>query len=286
MHLTKEGPQDRKAQPNKVRSRQDSKSLGAINSIESLSQSQAAHSRISKSRSQPLTNTTYTTMICNRCLRTAIQRPTTLPFRRALTTTTPILSTASPRTGNPDSSSHTPPAATSTGAAQPFSTPLSTSPSAASLQAPSNAEKAAPTVKSSVAAGTTLKGLNFVKGKNDPVALEDGEYPAWLWGILKKGKGGAEGNADAGSVEGDLFCMFCPTTTSFLPSFPSIPLFSHYFLTNLPPSHSQIQKTTPRSRQSPPQTTTFQPRSARPENPSARTNHRFTCWRWKFGGCD
>jgi large subunit ribosomal protein L54 len=156
-------------------------------------------------------------MICTRCLRTAINRPTTLPFRRALTTTTPLLSTASPRTGNPDSSSsHTPPAATSTGAAQPFSTPLTASPSAASLQAPSNAEKAAPTVKSSVAAGTTLKGLNFVKGKNDPVALEDGEYPAWLWGILKKGKG-AEGNADAGSVEGDLFCMFyCP---------PPLPLF-------------------------------------------------------------
>jgi hypothetical protein len=70
-----------------------------------------------------------------------------------------------------------------------------------------------------VAAGTTLKGLNFVKGKNDPVALEDGEYPAWLWGILKKGKGG-EGVADAGSVEGDLFCMFfCYTLFPFpLPS--------------------------------------------------------------------
>jgi large subunit ribosomal protein L54 len=159
-------------------------------------------------------------MICTRCLRTAINRPTALPFRRALTTTTPLLSTASPRTGNPDSSSsHTPPAATSTGAAQPFSTPLTASPSAASLQAPSNADKAAPTVKSSVAAGTTLKGLNFVKGKNDPVALEDGEYPAWLWGILKKGKGG-EGVADAGSVEGDLFCMFfCYTLFPFpLPS--------------------------------------------------------------------
>ncbi|CAD0090896.1 unnamed protein product [Aureobasidium vineae] len=135
-------------------------------------------------------------MICNRCLRTAVQRPISLPFRRAITTTTPLRAAAAPRQGNPNSSAHTPSAATSTGAAQPFSTPLSASPSAAELQAPS-AEKAAPTIKSSVAAGTPLKGLNFVKGKNDPVALEDAEYPSWLWGILKK-KGG-ESAADAGS---------------------------------------------------------------------------------------
>ncbi|KAI4851090.1 hypothetical protein E4T45_05225 [Aureobasidium sp. EXF-8846] len=141
-------------------------------------------------------------MICNRCLRTAIQRPVALPFRRAITTTPIVRSTAAPRQGNPDSSSHTPSAATSTGAAQPFSTPLTASPSAAELQAPSQ-EKAAPTVKSSVAAGTPLKGLNFIKGKNDPVALEDGEYPSWLWGILKKKAG--ESATDAGSVEGDLF---------------------------------------------------------------------------------
>ncbi|KAG9665689.1 hypothetical protein KCU81_g5152, partial [Aureobasidium melanogenum] len=148
-------------------------------------------------------------MICNRCLRTAVQRPIALPFRRAITTTSPLRATASPnaaqaapRQGNPNSSSHTPSAATSTGAAQPFSTPLTPSPSAAKLQAPS-AEKAAPTVKSSVTAGTPLKGLNFIKGKNDPVAKEDSEYPTWLWGILKKKAG--ESAADAASVEGDLF---------------------------------------------------------------------------------
>ncbi|KAG9949303.1 hypothetical protein KCU85_g4413, partial [Aureobasidium melanogenum] len=148
-------------------------------------------------------------MISNRCLRTAVQRPIALPFRRAITTTSPLRATASPnaaqaapRQGNPNSSSHTPSAATSTGAAQPFSTPLTPSPSAAKLQAPS-AEKAAPTVKSSVTAGTPLKGLNFIKGKNDPVAKEDSEYPTWLWGILKKKAG--ESAADAASVEGDLF---------------------------------------------------------------------------------
>lgn len=168
------------------------------------------------------------TMNCTRCLRTAIQRPIALPFRRNITTSPPLAATAAPRQGNPNSSAHTPSAATSTGAAQPFSTPLSPSPSAAELQAPS-AEKQAPTVKSSVAAGTPLKGLNFVKGKNDPVALEDGEYPAWLWGILKK-KGGESADG-AASVEGDLFCMFlsCPALfphlTSFRHIFPSMLLW-------------------------------------------------------------
>ncbi|KAI5272637.1 hypothetical protein E4T47_04090 [Aureobasidium subglaciale] len=141
-------------------------------------------------------------MICNRCLRTAVQRPLALPFRRALTTTSPLRAETAPRQGN--ASSHTPSAATSTGAAQPFSTPLTPSPSAAELQAPSASEKAAPTVKSSVTAGTPLKGLNFIKGKNDPVALEDSEYPSWLWGILRKKSGESAGAADA-SVEGDLF---------------------------------------------------------------------------------
>lgn len=163
-------------------------------------------------------------MNCTRYLRTAIQRPIAVPFRRNITTTPCLSATAAPRQGNPNSSAHTPSAATSTGAAQPFSTPLSSSPSAAELQAPS-AEKQAPTVKSSVAAGTPLKGLNFVKGKNDPVALEDGEYPAWLWGILKK-KGGESADG-AASVEGDLFCMsffLVPVTLSlaYLPLFPPL----------------------------------------------------------------
>jgi large subunit ribosomal protein L54 len=52
--------------------------------------------------------------------------------------------------------------------------------------------------------GTPLKGLNFEKNKQDPVALADDEYPAWLWTILERQEG-AKG--DAGAV-GDLFCMF------------------------------------------------------------------------------
>lgn len=49
-----------------------------------------------------------------------------------------------------------------------------------------------------------MKGLNYLKGRDDPVALEDEEYPEWLWRCLDvKKKGGDE----EGSV-GDLFCMF------------------------------------------------------------------------------
>ncbi|KAL5121298.1 hypothetical protein ACEQ8H_000766 [Pleosporales sp. CAS-2024a] len=55
-------------------------------------------------------------------------------------------------------------------------------------------------VKSSVVAGTPLKGLNFEKNKADPVALADDEYPAWLWTILQRQEKTAEGTGG-----GDLF---------------------------------------------------------------------------------
>lgn len=47
-----------------------------------------------------------------------------------------------------------------------------------------------------------MKGLNYIKGKDDPIALEESEYPAWLWRCLdvkvKEEKEGAGG--------GDEFC--------------------------------------------------------------------------------
>lgn len=52
-----------------------------------------------------------------------------------------------------------------------------------------------------------MKGLNFYKDKQDPVAMADEEYPAWLWGVLDKGKGGAEAKG-AGVDEGDLYGEF------------------------------------------------------------------------------
>lgn len=51
-----------------------------------------------------------------------------------------------------------------------------------------------------------LKNLNILKGGADPVALDDAEYPAWLWKVLaapnvKKSTGG--GRKAAGAVEDD-----------------------------------------------------------------------------------
>ena len=55
-------------------------------------------------------------------------------------------------------------------------------------------------------AGTVLKGLSFMKNKPDVVAMEDGEYPNWLWGILEEVDGTGGQGKEGG--EGDLFCMF------------------------------------------------------------------------------
>lgn len=56
-------------------------------------------------------------------------------------------------------------------------------------------------MRSSVAAGTPLKGLNFLKDRQDPVALPDEEYPEWLWSILERQEKKGESAA-----AGDLFC--------------------------------------------------------------------------------
>ncbi|KAI9709339.1 MAG: hypothetical protein M1820_003459 [Bogoriella megaspora] len=110
-----------------------------------------------------------------------------------------------PRQGSPDSP-HAPPSATSTSAAQPFSTPLTPSPERAGIQSTPTSESVTRLIQSSVPAGTPLRGLNFMKGKNDPLAKEDSEYPDWLWGILDdaeakagKGKEGQEGDMFAKS---------------------------------------------------------------------------------------
>ena len=59
------------------------------------------------------------------------------------------------------------------------------------------------TAKSCIPAGTALRGMAFMKNKQPPVALEDDEYPEWLWGLLKTQKGGEDGATDA---EGDIYC--------------------------------------------------------------------------------
>ena len=112
-----------------------------------------------------------------------------------------------PRQGTSDSA-HNPPAATSTSAAQPFSEKTTPAPPPALKKdaAAAAEKKATPLVRSSVPAGTPLKGLNFLKDKQDPVALADEEYPEWLWTVLTRQEKGAEA-----AGQGDLFCTFATT---------------------------------------------------------------------------
>lgn len=142
-------------------------------------------------------------MICRRCLLRAGSRglrsspaASNSPLR-AFTTTRPA-SAKAPSTDAALSASPNPPAL-STGAAQPLSTPHTPSPAAAGVK-PAKSSSPPVLVQSSVPAGTPLKGLNFYKNKTDPVAMEDSEYPAWLWNVLKSEAGNEE------DAVGDLFC--------------------------------------------------------------------------------
>ncbi|KAM0718503.1 hypothetical protein Q7P37_005573 [Cladosporium fusiforme] len=149
-------------------------------------------------------------MICNRCLTHLSRRtPTTSSIlntttTRSLHTTLSRLSTPTTAetstTATPRSAAGAPAATSKPGVAQPFSS------ADAKPQAPAaaaSAATAAPKVLSSVPAGTPLKGLNFYKDKQDPVALADDEYPAWLWRVLDKNSADAAGGVKVD--EGDLY---------------------------------------------------------------------------------
>jgi large subunit ribosomal protein L54 len=62
---------------------------------------------------------------------------------------------------------------------------LSTPTTASGEAAPPQAATPAAEPKSICPAGTVLSGLNYFKGKEDPVALPDEAYPEWLWKCLE-----------------------------------------------------------------------------------------------------
>jgi large subunit ribosomal protein L54 len=136
-------------------------------------------------------------MICHRCLHRASALRICPSFTRSLTTSTP------------GSSPSNPPAATSTSAAQPFTTPLSPAPNAVSQGVHLRPKPKTPLPVSSAPAGTLLKGLNFLKGREDPVALPEEEYPEWLWHCLDTGKKGGDDSAESA---GDEFCKLSLST--------------------------------------------------------------------------
>ncbi|EEH39269.1 hypothetical protein PAAG_01731 [Paracoccidioides lutzii Pb01] len=61
---------------------------------------------------------------------------------------------------------------------------------------PESKKDAPPRVISGTPAGTKLKGLNYMKNQPEVFALEDDEYPDWLWSLLDDAK--AKSNTDGG----------------------------------------------------------------------------------------
>ena len=109
-----------------------------------------------------------------------------------------------------------PPPATSTSAAQPFSTPFTPSPSKTPTIPPgSSAKSQEPVAVSSVVAGTPLKGLGYIKGQEAPLAKEDSEYPEWLWGLLGTGVQGGEAEGEVGDAFGMLHSAFMRLRPAF-----------------------------------------------------------------------
>lgn len=70
-----------------------------------------------------------------------------------------------------------------------------------------------PTVShSSTNAGEVLYNINYFRNKPDIVALEDADYPAWLWTVLD-----TAGKKETEEDVGDLYCA-CPTTSPPIPT--------------------------------------------------------------------
>ncbi|KAM0332247.1 hypothetical protein ACHAQA_002523 [Verticillium albo-atrum] len=116
-------------------------------------------------------------MICRTCLR---RTATVLPLRIAapLPLARPFSFSASQRS-SPAGALGTSEASPASSTAEPAVTPtLSTPVDLRPAAAKSSREP------SSCPAGTVLTGLNYFKGKTDPVARPDEEYPEWLWDCL------------------------------------------------------------------------------------------------------
>ncbi|KAI9884355.1 MAG: hypothetical protein M1823_003851 [Watsoniomyces obsoletus] len=139
-------------------------------------------------------------MICSRCLHRAHARLLPSDFRSTYIPSFPLPLSKWQRDRRQQFSIQTPlhdPAVTESPSPQ-------TTGGTATAPAPAR-PKPAKAIKSLVPAGAPLRGLNFLKDRNDPVALPDAEYPEWLWtcidstaGKKSKSGGGDGGGATAG----------------------------------------------------------------------------------------
>ncbi|KAK5058880.1 hypothetical protein LTR84_011144 [Exophiala bonariae] len=147
-------------------------------------------------------------MICSSCrrifhsqigtLRNQIPKPTSSSIsspsiRRRYASTVPATSNAAPTEPSPSTIGA---ASSNTVKSQPLSTPgtpSKTLPTAAEARKPRK-------LKSSVVAGQELKGLGYTKAQPVIKAMEDHEYPDWLWTLL-------DDTAKAGEAAVDLNAM-------------------------------------------------------------------------------
>ena len=96
------------------------------------------------------------------------------------------------------------------GISQPLSTPEGVHAEVRPDQ-PTDQASATQRVPSSCPVGMKMGGLNYEKNKPDVYALEDSEYPDWLWGLLKEFE--EKEKADKGGV--DPKSMVPPTSCFF-----------------------------------------------------------------------
>ena len=137
-------------------------------------------------------------MICRQCLQRASALQ--IPNRAVRTITSSSLTDFAPATAG------------SLASVEPtLSTPLISS----SSQSPVSKTKTSNLPLSSFPAGTPLKGLNFLKGREDPLALPEEDYPEWLWKILDSGKKGPE---ERNEELGDEFCASSLSVLIFIKS--------------------------------------------------------------------
>ena len=148
-------------------------------------------------------------MICRTCLRRVsgltTRQITAAPLARtiAAAATRSFTTTLSPRNAAPSPAAAAP--ATASAEATPELTPLTPPPADAKAASISSCPE-----------GTVLNGLNYFKGKTDPLSLPDSAYPSWLWNCLEVQK---KALTAADAEAGDEFCAW-PIPTPPLPPFP------------------------------------------------------------------
>ncbi len=133
-------------------------------------------------------------MICSSCRRTLASRFRTLAVSPPISSTSLRYASTVPATPNAGPVAAPPSIsidqATNTQSSNASDVSQSTHSSSASS---TKGGKAAAKPKSSVPGGKELKGLGYTKLKPKVLALEDDEYPRWLWTLLEEKRPGATG---------------------------------------------------------------------------------------------